>query len=304
MTNENKAEAVELTKPVLVIGEVCKDIFCYGGVKRISPEAPVPVFEASRTESSYGMAWNVVSQLEEFGMVVVLNGAPHYGLEDSDFFCGTKRRYVDLQSDQHLLRVDDPNTVNKFSLPLIENLIKSGSFSAVVVSDYDKGLLDLYILTAITTLCLKQGIPTFIDTKQTINKDTQCVFSKFDYVKLNDEEFKRAESLGVDFSKFKGVLHTQGSAGATGYWSEPFRAHSPQSPKVSHAVFDVCGAGDFFTAAFVYHMLKFKNKHVALTFAVDVASLSVSKRGCDLVRMSELNFNYPFKPDDARNPLP
>ena len=49
---------------ILVIGELCIDEFIYGEVKRLSPEAPVPVFNPVEKTSNRGMAGNVVSNLE------------------------------------------------------------------------------------------------------------------------------------------------------------------------------------------------------------------------------------------------
>ena len=49
---------------VLVIGDSCRDIFVYGDIERISPEAPVPVFVPSHTESNDGMAKNVANNVE------------------------------------------------------------------------------------------------------------------------------------------------------------------------------------------------------------------------------------------------
>ena len=35
---------------ILVIGDSCKDVFIYGDIERISPEAPVPVFKPTHEE--------------------------------------------------------------------------------------------------------------------------------------------------------------------------------------------------------------------------------------------------------------
>ena len=51
-------------KSFLVIGECCTDIFVYGEAKRLSPEAPVPVFEPKRVVKNMGMAGNVVKNLD------------------------------------------------------------------------------------------------------------------------------------------------------------------------------------------------------------------------------------------------
>ena len=55
---------------VLVIGDSCKDIFIYGYADRISPEAPVPVFNTVKQTKNGGMAKNVLANLEAFGLNV------------------------------------------------------------------------------------------------------------------------------------------------------------------------------------------------------------------------------------------
>ena len=53
---------------VLVIGDSCTDVFVYGNIERICPEAPVPVFNPIRRVESGGMAKNVKSNLEALGL--------------------------------------------------------------------------------------------------------------------------------------------------------------------------------------------------------------------------------------------
>ena len=47
----------------LVIGEKCRDVFVYGEVTRLSPEAPVPIFKPNRITENGGMAQNVYNNL-------------------------------------------------------------------------------------------------------------------------------------------------------------------------------------------------------------------------------------------------
>ena len=44
---------------ILVVGDSCKDVFVYGKVNRLTPEAPVPVFNPTATKTNDGMARNV-----------------------------------------------------------------------------------------------------------------------------------------------------------------------------------------------------------------------------------------------------
>ena len=57
---------------VLLIGDSCLDVFCYGEVKRLNPEAPVPILDYKRTETRQGMCWNVYNNLKAFGLEVYM----------------------------------------------------------------------------------------------------------------------------------------------------------------------------------------------------------------------------------------
>ena len=55
---------------VLLIGDSCTDVYVYGDVKRLNPEAPVPIIEPKREDITNGMAWNVYNNLTAFGLSV------------------------------------------------------------------------------------------------------------------------------------------------------------------------------------------------------------------------------------------
>ena len=58
---------------ITVIGELGKDVFVYGESNRLSPEAPVPVFNPSYTEENPGMAGNVVENLMSMDNTLSIN---------------------------------------------------------------------------------------------------------------------------------------------------------------------------------------------------------------------------------------
>ena len=90
---------------VLVIGDSCRDIFIYGEIDRICPEAPVPVIKpVNRTENG-GMAKNVVNNLEALGVDTVNI--------ITNFSEIKKIRYVDFKSNQLVLRVDEDDRCEK-----------------------------------------------------------------------------------------------------------------------------------------------------------------------------------------------
>ena len=83
---------------ILVIGDSCEDVFVYGDIGRISPEAPVPVFNPRFEKSNDGMAKNVVNNVESLGVSV-------FSVTNSNSI--RKVRYVDERSNQMVLRVDE-----------------------------------------------------------------------------------------------------------------------------------------------------------------------------------------------------
>ena len=109
---------------ILLIGDACTDMYIYGKVDRISPEAPVPIFVPQSQVVKEGMGGNVAKNLEALGCTVnFLHGK-----------VSNKQRLIDERSKQQLLRIDsdeisEPITIDS-ELP---------AYDAVVISDYNKG---------------------------------------------------------------------------------------------------------------------------------------------------------------------
>ena len=100
---------------VLIIGDSCKDIFIYGKVKRLTPEAPVPVFNPTKEKSNDGMAKNVSNNIEAL---------------DVNIFTITNRnsikkiRYVDDKSNQLVIRVDEHDYCDRIDEFLLHRIQK------------------------------------------------------------------------------------------------------------------------------------------------------------------------------------
>ena len=56
---------------VLVIGESCVDIFCYGSCSRLAPAAPVPVFVPVGEVSNPELTMNIAKKLKIFRWCLV-----------------------------------------------------------------------------------------------------------------------------------------------------------------------------------------------------------------------------------------
>jgi bifunctional ADP-heptose synthase (sugar kinase/adenylyltransferase) len=133
----------------------------------------------------------------------------------------------------------------------------------VIVSDYNKGFLTEKTLVEIGKLS-KLSI---IDTKKTISKD---LIDSFTFIKLNEHEYQRNKNIS-DKNKDKFII----TLGMNGAKHNDIIFPSP-SPKQT---IDVSGAGDTFTAFFSLKYFETKNISEAITFANQMASIVVSKRG-------------------------
>jgi D-beta-D-heptose 7-phosphate kinase/D-beta-D-heptose 1-phosphate adenosyltransferase len=240
---------------ILLIGDDCNDVYTYGYVKRISPEAPVPIFEPHYTIYKDGMAGNVRENLQALGCDVnFLRGKP-----------SEKNRLIDIRTKQQLLRVDrdvesDPITFETLIPPI---------YDAIVISDYNKGTVSYEL---IEELLKEVTVPIFVDTKK-----TDLARLKGCYVKINALEKSRATSLpDKDY-----LIITHGSDGAE--WSDwVFPA------QIVGDVTDVCGAGDTFLAALVYNFLQTNHMPDAVKFANKASAITVQHIGVYAPRLEQI----------------
>ena len=225
---------------ITVIGELCDDIFVYGDVNRLSPEAPVPVFVPSHKDTNLGMAGNVVNNLKSMDRNLEINFI--YQKEKI-----TKTRYVEDKSNHMFIRIDDNNHIAKLDLNEEQlNIIKNSD--AVIISDYDKGFLTEIVIEQIA----RTAPFVIIDTKKKLS--TQTV-EQFDFIKLNLHEYMNFTNEVKETQTHK-LIVTLGSNGAK-YMDTIYRSPDPKE------TIDVSGAGDTFTAAFTLNYLKTKSVSIS-----------------------------------------
>jgi bifunctional ADP-heptose synthase (sugar kinase/adenylyltransferase) len=241
---------------ITIIGELCRDIFKYGNVTRLCPEAPVPVLTDVYKELNWGMAGNVQENLLAHNPELNINLIHQKNLIK-------KTRYIDDKTNHMFLRVDEgENEVDTLILTpeTVQTITES---DLVIVSDYNKGFLTEKTLVKIGKLS-KLSI---IDTKKTISKD---LIDSFTFIKLNEHEYQRNKNIS-DKNKDKFII----TLGMNGAKHDDIVFLSP-SPKQT---IDVSGAGDTFTAFFSLKYFETKNISESIKFANQMASIVVSKRG-------------------------
>ena len=243
---------------ILLIGDSCKDIYHFGTIDRISPEAPVPILRTQKTEERPGMAFNVKKNLESFNIEV-------------DFFTNKesikKHRFIDIKTKSQLLRVDEGE---QDLLPPFAPTVQNSDYDAVVISDYDKGFLTANVCEKITRQF--KSLPVFVDSKK---KDLSCFYESF--IKINEQEYTNSKKI----CPTSRVIVTLGDKGAL-YKGKIF-------PTKKIEVHDVCGAGDVFLSSLAYAFLETRQIERAITYANKLATLSVTRFGTHVLTRNEIN---------------
>ena len=242
---------------ILVVGDSCTDKFIYGDVNRICPEAPVPIFNPIDQTENPGMAANVAENVKSLGI-------------DVDLVCNwnliTKTRYVDIKSNQMLLRVDDGDAaepityINKYTIEFLNQ------YDAIIISDYNKGFISEYDIKKISS----NHHLVFMDTKKLLGDwASECTF-----IKLIEHEYnKNKQFIDNNLDTFNNkIIITLGEEGCK-YKNKVYPVEKLIEVK------DVSGAGDTFISAFVSKYLKSKNIKESIEFAQKCSSFVVSKKG-------------------------
>lgn len=254
------SQVIQQQKPykILLVGEICHDVYVFGDVNRLSPEAPVPVLKKTRKEYKQGMAGNVYKNIEEMA-----SNSEVY------FYCNSiqkikKIRYIDEKSNYQIMRYD----IEKELDPLAVEDMPSQTYDLIIISDYNKGYLTE---KTISSLCEKfKDCKIFVDTKrQSISSFQNCV------IKVNEAESKAIKQKNDSVE----IITTLGAKGCA-YLDKNY-------PVESVEVHDVCGAGDVFLAALSVRWLETKDMISAIKTANKCASLSVTKLGCYTITRKE-----------------
>lgn len=174
---------------VAVLGDVMLDVYAWGQVNRISPEAPVPVVSITRRTSCLGGAANVMRNLatlgaasEGFGVIgndatgrQLIRALEEAGITSRGILQDPERPTTEkcriMASGQQLLRIDEENIapvsdeLRRKLVNAIIDRIRQGALDAIIFEDYAKGLLSSWMLEEIVSQARQYKIPTALDPK-------------------------------------------------------------------------------------------------------------------------------------------
>jgi D-beta-D-heptose 7-phosphate kinase/D-beta-D-heptose 1-phosphate adenosyltransferase len=247
-----------------VIGDKCTDVFVYGEVTRLSPEAPVPVFKPIRSVKNGGMAMNVYNNL------LALSDKKDSIIGHFSSVENIKRRYVDEKTNHYFIRVDENDYSNRINIE--RHFIKLIQMSdCIIISDYNKGFLEESDIISICSY-RKPGSVVFIDTKK---KLTDEILSAIDFVKLNQTEYDQNFPSHLKEKYLYKVIVTKGGDGAY------YNGFLYETNKM--VTIDVSGAGDTFMASLAWKNAKENDIVLAIKYANKKALEVVTKRGVSVV---------------------
>jgi D-beta-D-heptose 7-phosphate kinase/D-beta-D-heptose 1-phosphate adenosyltransferase len=244
---------------ILVIGDSCVDIFRYGKVDRLAPEAPIPIIVPEKETSNPGMAGNVVENLKSLGAKV-------------DFVTNQKEirkiRYVCSKYNHLLLRVDENDQCEHILDSYDLEHLHWEDYDAIVISDYCKGFLDAIDIEFIS----KKHPLVFLDSKKILDTWADDVT----FIKINYNEYLRNLDVLSNYTSLRNkTIVTRGKYGCD-YQGKNF-------PTKDVPVKDVSGAGDTFLAGLVKSYVESKNINTAIKFAQQCTTIVIQKSGVSTI---------------------
>ena len=309
---------------LLVVGDIMLDDFIWGKVRRISPEAPVPVVEVDRETCYPGGAANVARNLREFSGDIFLLGLIGTGVhasqlrellirerirldclvEDAAYQTIVKTRII--AQHQQVVRVDRERKTGLSELQTGKVLDQLDSLIAgidgIIIEDYAKGLLDQGLVDAIVSRARAAGKIVTVDP----NPGNRLAWKGVTAIKPNRSE--AFATAGVPYGtpvdpptsdtallevgrvllerwETESLFITLGEQGIMLFQRDEAPFHIP-----THAreVFDVSGAGDTAIALYTLALCASATPAEAAEIANRASGIVVGKLGTATVSPKEL----------------
>lgn len=320
IARDRLAELLETARSrrVIVVGDAMLDVYLRGDVDRISPEAPVPVVRVSERRHALGGAANVANNVAALGAGCDLVAAVGHdraaqvlrdmlrqinadgsGLIEVDRPTTTKTRIV--ARSQQLVRVDEEDDADLAAhevdrlLAALEAAIDGGD--ALVLEDYNKGVLVPRVIGAAIARARARGIPIVVDPKYR----NFFLYRGATVFKPNRRELEAALGAEVDIDRPEGlpeafrrlgVEHLLLTLGERGMALIAPDGSVQRVPTVAREVYDVVGAGDTVTAYLAAVLAGGGTITEAAVIANYAAGVEVGKLGAATVTAEEVMDAY------------
>lgn len=308
-------------KPLLVVGDLGIDKYTFGEVRRISPEAPVPVLEVSKEWNKLGLAANVTDNLKSLEVPSTLcgivgedtraelvehlleeRGLNTWGLvRDKSRMTTYKERVT--TSTQQICRVDyeTKDQIDEETTKRVVNRIQefSENHSGVIIEDYGKGLFSEALCQRIISMYKEKNLMIAVDPSRstppvwykgaTLFKpnrlESHIIIEAMGYFK--ERNLETIAKILVDKLSLEKVIITLGADGMA-MLDTKGDGKLKIIPTAANEVFDVSGAGDTAIAAITASLLSGATLEEAAWVGNCAAGVVVKKRGTALCSKQEL----------------
>jgi len=299
---------------IAVVGDAMLAIYLHGDVDRISPEAPVPVVRVRERRCALGGAANVANNVRALGarcelvaavgndvggrqlrqMLAAIEAEPE-SVIDVGRPTTTKTRIV--ARSQQMVRVDEEDDADLNGdhvgrlLSAVNRAVESAD--AVVLEDYNKGVLVPAVIEHAIAAARRRGIPVVVDPKY----KNFFLYRGATIFKPNRRELEAAlgaavdlehpEALPATFERL-GVEHLLLTLGERGMALISAGGEINRVPTAAREVYDVVGAGDTVTAYLAAILAARGTPVEAAIIANYAAGVEVGKLGAATVSAEEV----------------
>jgi rfaE bifunctional protein kinase chain/domain len=301
-------------KRVAVVGDAMLDIYLRGDVDRISPEAPVPVVRVRERKLALGGAANVANNVVSVGAVCELVAA----VGEDPAGATLREMLSEVRTDtRSLVSVDRPTTTKTRVLARAHQLVRYDeeddsdlagdesellmkavrvaveSADAVVLQDYNKGVLVPRVIAQAIESAKSAGIPVVVDPKYR----NFFAYRGATIFKPNRRELESALGAEVDLDHPRalpatfdrlGVDHLLLTLGEEGMALLSADGEIGRIPTTAREVYDVVGAGDTVTAYLAVMLAAGGSPAEAAVIANFAAGVEVGKLGAATVKTAEV----------------
>lgn len=302
---------------IAVIGDVMLDTYLAGSVSRISPEAPVPVVHIDDEHHALGGAANVAANVADLGAGCTLVGFVGEDLSGATIGKLIKQLPGAVVDSRLVRRSDRPTTTKTRVMARTQQIVRFDreredefaedclseiceqieiavdGANAVVLEDYNKGVLSPKVIRAAMGHASRRGLPVIVDPKfrhifeyrgATVFKPnvlelTGAIGSE---VRADDDEW--LEEVRVRFQ----CEHLLVTLAEHGMALKSAQTGTLRIPAVAREVYDVSGAGDTVTACLAVGLAAGATIAEAAVMANYAAGIEVTKRGVATVTGEEL----------------
>jgi len=307
------------------------DRFVYGDVDRISPEAPIPVFNTQSEKLMLGGAGNVASNLSGLGaktrFIAVIGNDPAGQnikrlitkilntkatlIREKGRRTSIKTRYI--AAGQQIMRADDETVspIKKETKNQIINLVKSelNNCNALIIADYAKGILTPEMNKQLIRLAKKAKIPIIVDPQghdygpytgaDIITPNRKELSLATNLPADNDKQIRFAANKLISENNIKSVLATRSGDGMTLINSKSFNTFKAEAQEV----FDVSGAGDTVVATIGAGLAAGIELKQAVNLANVSAGIVVAKTGTAVAYASDIIKDLEKRKPLSKNPI-